>query len=116
MISTLSESIEDCSFAIPLLDFGFALLLQRPGTGAIGTCFVKESGLLTKKICLAADGATVIDSSECRMPRGTMERVLFSDWRQLATGLGNLPSNTAIALERVPKRRNREGIPKRRES
>jgi hypothetical protein len=62
------------------------------------TCFVKESGLLTKKIRLAADSTTVIDSSECRMSRGTMERVFFSDWRQLATGLGNLPSNTAIAL------------------
>jgi len=56
------------------------------------TCFVKESGLLTKKIRLAADATTVIDSSECRMSRGTMERVFFSDWRQLATGLGNLTS------------------------
>ncbi len=65
------------------------------------TYFVKESGLLTKKIRLAADGSTVIDSSECRMSRGTMERVPFSDWRQLAAGLGNLPSNTAIALGRM---------------
>jgi hypothetical protein len=62
------------------------------------TYFVKESGLLTKKIRLAAGGSTVIDSSECRMSRGTMERVPFSDWRQLAAGIGNLPSNTAIAL------------------
>ena len=65
------------------------------------TYFVKESGLLTKKIRLAADGSTVIDSSECRRSRGTMERAFLSDWRHLATGLGNLPSNTAIALGRM---------------
>ena len=65
------------------------------------TYFVKESGLLTKRISLAADGTTVIDSSECRMSRGTMERVFLSDWRQLATGLGNLPANTAICLGRL---------------
>jgi hypothetical protein len=35
------------------------------------TYFVKESGLLTKKIHLAADG-TVIDSSEGRMCRGPL--------------------------------------------
>jgi len=65
------------------------------------TYFVKESGLLTKKISLAADGTTVIDSSECRMSRGTMERVFLSDWRQLATGLRNLLPNTAICLGRL---------------
>jgi hypothetical protein len=65
------------------------------------TCFVKESGLLTKKIRLAADGTTVIDSSEWRMSGGTMESVLLADWRQLATGIDNLPSNTAIALGRM---------------
>ncbi len=74
---------------------------ERLDQSAEITFFIKDNGLLTKTVHCGADGSTVIDSSECRMSRGAMERVLLPDWRQLAEGISNLPSDTAIALGRM---------------
>jgi hypothetical protein len=65
------------------------------------TFFRKDNGLLTKTIHRGPDGRVVIDSSECRMSSGQMERVILSDWRGMAQGLEHLPDNTAIALGRM---------------
>ena len=48
------------------------------------TKFTKDKGPLTKRISLGADGKLVNDSGQCRMARGTAERLPLSDWRQFA--------------------------------
>jgi len=62
------------------------------------TGFASDSGLLSKRISLNPDGTMAADGSACLMSRGTAQRLRFATFSDLATHIGSLPSNEAIAL------------------
>ena len=62
------------------------------------TKFTKVGGPLTKRISLAPDGKLVSDGSACVMSHGTAERVKVTGVGELATLIGTLRPNQAIAL------------------
>ncbi len=80
------------------------------GTGAIGgtvapnappfeiTGFAKADGPLTKRISLDASGKIVSDGSACVMNAGVACRVTLNGMADLASLIGRLESNHAIAL------------------
>ena len=62
------------------------------------TLLAKGGGLLTKRICLTADGSLKSDGSACLMRHGVACRARFSDLRAFADCIVNLAQNTALAL------------------
>jgi hypothetical protein len=65
------------------------------------TRLVKDGGPLTKRLHLAADGALINDSSQCRMAHGAIERVRLADWRAFGPLIEATPHNAALALGRL---------------
>jgi hypothetical protein len=62
------------------------------------TGITKAGGPLTKRILLTDDGMTKSDGSACVMSTGTAQRVQIDGVDRLATFIGNLRSDQAIAL------------------
>ena len=62
------------------------------------TLFNKAGGPLTKRISFAPDGKLMCDGSACVMSHGTAERVKVTSVGGLATLIGTLRPNQAIAL------------------
>src|SRR4051812_20717071 len=62
------------------------------------TKFTKLGGPLTKRISFAPDGKLKSDGSACVMSHGTAERVKVTSVGELATLIGMLRPNQAIAL------------------
>ena len=62
------------------------------------TKFTKVGGPLTKRISLTPDGKLVSHGSACVMSHGTAERVRIAGIGELATLIGTLRPNQAIAL------------------
>ena len=58
----------------------------------------KDGGALTKRIALARDGTVTSDGSACVMSRGIAERMHIDGVEQLASLIGELRSDQAIAL------------------
>jgi hypothetical protein len=54
--------------------------------------------VLTKRVHLAQDGTIANDSTDCRMSRGIMHRMVLPDWRDYAAISEETPGNVAYAL------------------
>ena len=75
---------------------------DHPPEAAEITIFEKSSGILSKKIALAADGSLVSDGSACRMSSGVATRVELADGANgLAALIERMPSNQALSLGRL---------------
>ena len=70
------------------------------------TVLTKSDGILSKRISLRADGKVNSDGSECRMARGTAQRVQVAEAAGLAALISGMQSNQALALGAL-----RSGLP-----
>jgi hypothetical protein len=62
------------------------------------TIFTKDHGPLTKRIALGANGKLDSNGSACVMARGTARRASIANVNELATLIGGVASNEALAL------------------
>lgn len=76
---------------------GFVASSPAPKVSEI-TVLTKDGGPLTKSISLAPDGSIKSDGSACVMGHGTAQRTPITDVNQLASLIGALGPNQAIAL------------------
>jgi hypothetical protein len=79
---------------------------QQQGPAFEPTVFTTQSGLLTKRISLAEDGAVNSDGSACRMASGTARRAPIAGVNELAALIEGLESDQAIVLGAL-----RQGLP-----
>jgi hypothetical protein len=67
--------------------------------------FKKREGVLSKRLHLSADGATLEnDSSECRMARGDATRAVLGSVDDFAAFINECPSDVALALGQLKRK------------